>query len=56
MEKRRQQIVQEAFAKLRYDIVKPDQMMAIEAFISGMDVFVTLSTGYGTSASISCNV
>ena len=40
MEKRRHQVVQEAFTKLGYR-VKPEQMTAIEAFISGMDVFVT---------------
>ena len=46
MERRRHQVVQEAFSKLGYDIVKLEQMMAIEAFISGMNVFVTLPTGF----------
>ena len=49
MEKRRQQVVQEAFTKLGYNRVKSEQMTAIEAFISGMDVFVTLPTGNGNS-------
>ena len=40
--------VQEAFAKLGYDRVKPEQMAAVEV-ISGMDVFVTLPTGFGKS-------
>ena len=38
MEKRRHQVVQEVFTKLGYDRVKPEQMTAIEAFISGMDI------------------
>ena len=46
MEKRRHQVVQEVFAKLGYDTVKPEQMMAIEAFINGIDVFVNLLTGF----------
>ena len=46
MKKRRHQVVQEAFAKLGYDQVKPEQMTALKAFISGMDVFVTLPTGF----------
>ena len=46
MEKRRHQVVQEAFTKLGYDRVKPEQMMGIKAFINGMDVFVTLPTRF----------
>ena len=46
IEKRRHQVVQEVFAKLGYDTVKPEQMMAIEAFINGIDVFVNLLTGF----------
>ena len=49
MEKRKHQVVQEAFTKLGYDRVKPEQMTGIEAFISGIDVFVTLPTGFGKS-------
>ena len=50
--KRKHQVVQEVFAKLGYDSVKPVQMMIIEAFISGMDVFVTLLTGFGKTPCI----
>ena len=46
MEKRRHQVVQEVFANLGYDRVKPEQVMAIEVFINGMDVFVTLPSGF----------
>ena len=49
MEKRRHQFVQESFAKLGYDRVNPEQMMAMEAYISGIYVFVTLPTGFGKS-------
>ena len=49
MEKRRHQVVQETFAKLGYDRVNPEQMMAIKAYISGIDVFVTLPTWFGKS-------
>ena len=49
MEKRKHQVVQETFAKLGYDRVKPEQMTAIEAFISGIDMFVTSPTGFGKS-------
>ena len=49
MEKRKHQVVQETFTKLGYNRVKPEQMTAIEAFISGMDVFVFLPTGFGKS-------
>ena len=49
MEKRRQQVVEEAFTKLGYNRVKSEQMTAIEAFISDMNVFVTLPTENGNS-------
>ena len=50
MEKRRHQVIQETFAKLGYNrVYKPEQMTATEAFISDMDVFVTLPTGFGKS-------
>ena len=49
MEKRRHQVVQETFAKLGYDRVNPEQKTAIEAYISGIDVFVTLPIGFGKS-------
>ena len=45
MEKRKHQVVQEAFTKLGYDRVRPGQMMAIKAFISGIDVFVFYRLG-----------
>ena len=43
MEKRKHQVVQEMFAKLGYDKVKPEQMTAIEAFISLLVVLMCLS-------------
>ena len=46
---RKHQVVQETFTKLGYDRPKPEQMTAIEIFISGIDVFVFLSTGFGKS-------
>ena len=53
MDKRKHQVIQveETFTKLgyEYDRVKPEQMTAIEAFVSGMDVFVTLPTAFGKS-------
>ena len=42
-------IVKSVFLRLSYNYVKPCQMEAILAFVSGRDVFVSLPTGYGKS-------
>ena len=46
MEKRTHQVIQEAFAKLGYNRVKPEQMTAIEVFLV---VWIILPTGFGKS-------
>jgi len=41
--------VEEASREIGIDCLKPKQLEAIEAFVSGRDVFVPLPTGYGKS-------
>ena len=41
--------LEEAVNDLGYDELWPKQSEAIEAFVSGKDVFVSLPTGYGKS-------
>ena len=41
--------LEEAVKDLGFDKLKPKQSEAIESFVSGKDVFVSLPTGYGKS-------
>jgi len=41
--------LQEALREIGIDRVKPKQLEAIELFVSGRDLFVSLPTGYGKS-------
>ena len=42
-------IVEESFRMMGCEQVKPEQWTAIKAFVSGVDVFVALPTGFGKS-------
>ena len=42
-------IVEESFRMMGYEQVKLEQWTAIKAFVSGIDVFVALPTGFGKS-------
>ena len=42
-------IVEESFRMMGYEQVKPEQWTAIKVFVSGVDVFVALPTGFGES-------
>ena len=44
-----QQALDEVLKETGYMQLKPKQQEAIEAFVSGKDVFVSLPTGYGKS-------
>ena len=43
------EIIEESFRMIGYEQVKPEQWTAIKAFVSGVDVFVALPTGFGIS-------
>ena len=49
MEDDLRKIVEESFRMMGYEQVKPEQWTAIKAFVSGVDVFVALPTGFGKS-------
>ena len=42
-------VVSAAVQSLGYDVVKPEQEIALLSFLRGQDVFVSLPTGYGKS-------
>ena len=46
--------VYKAINKLGFSSLKPQQMMAISAFIERRDVFVVLSTGFGKTLCFTC--
>jgi len=41
--------LEEAFREIGIDCLKPKQREAIESFVSGQDLFISLPTGYGKS-------
>ena len=49
MEVKRRQSITNSAAKIGVDQLKPEQMRALEAILSGKDTFVSLPTGYGKS-------
>ena len=40
-------IIEESFRMIGYEQVKPEQWTVIKPFVSGVDVFVVLQTGFG---------
>ena len=49
MEPELKSVVSAAVQSLGYDVVKPEQKIALLSFLRGQDVFVSLPTGYGKS-------
>ena len=49
MESELKSVVSAAVQSLGYDVVKPEQKIALLSFLRGQDVFVSLPTGYGKS-------
>ena len=47
METELKSVVSAAVQSLGYDVVKPEQEIALLSFLRGQDVFVSLLTGYG---------
>ena len=47
-------VVNKAVIKLGLSLVKPQQMMAINEFINGRDVFMILPTGFGKAVCFTC--
>ena len=41
--------IESALTRLGYDNIRPMQMLAVQSFVQGRDVFVSLPTGSGKS-------
>ena len=44
----------EAFQRLGYSTMKPEQLQVVSGIVSGRDVFAVLPTGFGNSLCYAC--